>query len=135
MLITTGDHDNVVPSADCQRILKILKEGEEIPAMYAEFQLTGHCPMEEKPILFVTVVEAFLEKYIKNISYERGQFTGSASSLMAAYRNQHKDPFREGCITMDNTTGELSLLCAPSFSVISKSLSIPRDLDEIVASQ
>ena len=90
--------------------------------------------MEEKPALFVTVIEAFLEKYIKSISYEKGVFTGSSSSVIAAYRNQHQDPFREGCIVLDNITGEFSLLCAPTLSNLSKSSSFAKDLDEIIPS-
>lgn len=101
------------------------------PGLYAEFQLTGHCPMEEKPMLFISVVEKFLNNFIKDISYEKGLFTGSTSSVIAAYRNQHQDPFRQGCIVMDNITGELSLLCGPDVQRIPKSLSIPKDLDEI----
>ena len=127
-----GDHDHVVPSHECRQVLRLLKAGKQPPSLYAEFQQTGHYPMEEKPKLFVTVVEAFLEKFIKNISYERGVFTGSTSTLIAAYRNQNQDPFREGCIVVDHTGGEFSLLCAPTGG-LSKSYSVPRDLDEIIS--
>ena len=102
------------------------------PAVYAEFQQTGHCPMEENPALFVTVIESFIEKFIKSISYEKGVFIGSTSSLIADYRDQNHDPFREGCIVFDNITGDFSLLCAPSLSNLSKSISIPKNLDEII---
>ena len=128
-----GDHDHIALPHECRQVLRLLKAGQQPPALYAEFQQTGHCPMEEKPKLFITVVENFLERFIQNISYERGIFTGSASTLIAAYRNQHQDPFREGCIVMDNNTADFALLCAPD-SILPKSLSVPRDLDEVIPS-
>jgi len=140
VLVIAGDHDQVVDISESRRIIALLKNGQQPPSMYAEFQQTGHCPMEERPKLFVSVVEAFLDKFFidKSLDGRKYAYFGSTPSLYAEYRNQFNDPFKEGCLLMDNCTGEVRLITPPggnfTLEKLSKSQSFPdfpKDVNEI----
>lgn len=121
-MVIASDHDNVVSGNEARQIVHCLKNGKQPPSIYAEFQQTGHCPMEERPSLFVTVIEAFLEKFFISSSSVGRAYFGSTPSLYAEYRNQYRDPFKEGCILMDNSSGEVQLItpAASSFMLSTK---------------